>query len=277
MDLVTRLAAWAMTAALTAAAGRSAGQTMQAVPPAAAAVTYVGSSGFLIEAGGRKILVDALFDGFPPGYCVPDALREPLLDGQPPFDGVDVILATHAHGDHFSAAAVRRALEINPAAVFVGPEATVAALAGLEARTIALAVPDGERRTVTVRGVTITAMPLTHGTPPPGRPGIVNLAYLITAGGTTFLHTGDIDAQAIPLSYLRTLGLPEAHVDVAFVPHFLLATPVPLPFVTEGLHPRTVVASHLQYTGGAPDTARIRRNFPTAVIFGVEGERWVVR
>ncbi len=268
-------------AATTALAAGAATGSSQVVPPAGmeqASVTYVGNSGFLIRAGGKKILIDALFDGFPGGYVVPPAVSGPLLAGLPPFEGIDLILVTHRHGDHFSAAAVQRALASSPGAAFVGPADVVSALSGVEGRATALEVPEGQRRSLEVRGISIAAMPLSHGTPPAGRPGIVNLAYVITVGGVKFLHTGDIDVNAIPLSYLQSLGIPDERVDVAFVPHFLLSTPVPIPWVTEGLRPRVVVASHLQYTGGdTPNAERIRRNFPTAVVFTAEGESWVVR
>jgi len=251
----------------------------QVVPPGASptnSVTYVGNSGFLLRAGGKAILIDALFDGFPGAYTLPAPVREPLLAGHPPFDGIDLILATHDHADHFSAAAVRRALESNPRAVFVGPAAAAAALTGLGDRARALDVEVGQRRTMEVNGIRIDAMRLSHGTPPPGRPDIVNLAYLVTAGGVKFFHTGDIDVNVIPISYLQGLGVPDDHVDVAFVPHFLLSVSGPLPFVTEGIRPRFVVASHLQYTGAPPNEDQIRRNFPSAVLLRTEGERWVI-
>jgi len=257
----------------------SARASSQVVPPAAApanSVTYVANSGFLLRAGGKAILIDALFDGFPGAYTIPASVRDPLLAGHAPYDGIDLILATHDHGDHFSAAAVRRALESNPRAVFVGPAAAVAALPGLGDRARALEVAVGQRGTLEVNGIRIDAMRLSHGTPPPGRPDIVNLAYLVTVGGVKFFHTGDIDVRVIPTSYLQGLGVPDDHVDVAFVPHFLLSVPVPLPFVTEGIRPRFVVASHLQYTGAPPNEDQIRRNFSTAVLLRTEGERWVI-
>jgi len=266
------------TTVVLLAAGSARGSS-QVVPPAAApanSVTYVANSGFLLRAGGKAILIDALFDGFAGGYTIPASVREPLLAGRPPFDGIDLILATHDHGDHFSAAAVRRALESNPRAVFVGPAAAVAALAGLGDRARALEVAEGQRGTLEVNGIRIDAMRLSHGTPPPGRPEIVNLAYLVTAGGVRFFHTGDIDVNVIPMSYLQGLGVRDDHVDVAFVPHFLLGLSGPLPFVTEGIRPRFVVASHLKYTGTPLDEGQIRRNFPTAVLLRTEGERWVI-
>jgi len=241
-----------------------------------ATITYVGNSGFLIRAGGKSILIDALFDGFPGRYAVPAAVRDPLLAGSPPYDGIDLILATHDHADHFGAAAVQAALRANPGAVFVGPTAATASLSGVGGRVRGLEVPDGERRTLEVNGVSVTAMPLLHGRPPAGRPGIVNLAYLITVGGLKFFHTGDVSVENVPISVLHSLGVRDERVDVAFVPHFLLSTPARLRWVTEGIGARTVVASHYQYTE-PPDTARIRRAVPSAVVFRTEGESRVVR
>lgn len=264
--------------ALATFASAARGQAAPTGGPQPAAVTYIGSSGFLIEAGGKRILIDALFGGFPGGYTIPATVLEPLLAGRAPYDRIDVVLATHRHGDHFSAALVRQVLEANPGAVFVGPQDAAVELTGLESRVRSLEVPEGQRRTLEVNGVTVAAMPFSHGTPPAGRPGIVNLAYIVTVGGLKFLHTGDIDPNSIPFSYLQALGVPDERVDVAFVPHFLLAMPAAAPWVANGLRPRIVVASHLQNTGpNAPNAEQIRGNFPGAVVFAAEGERWTVR
>jgi hypothetical protein len=127
-----------------------------------------------------------------------------------------------------------------------------------------------------VNGIRIEAMRLSHGTPPPGRPDIVNLGYLVTVGGLKFFHTGDIDWQIVTPELLTSLGIPGEHVDVAFVPHFFLAVPLPLPFVVEGIRSRFLVASHLQYTDEPVNAERIRRNFPNAVLLRTEGESWTM-
>jgi L-ascorbate metabolism protein UlaG (beta-lactamase superfamily) len=265
----------AAAAAFPAGATRASGQAAPAAAPPAT-VTYVANSGFLIRAGGKAILIDALFDGFPGAYVAPAAVREPLLAGRAPFDGIDLILATHRHADHFSAAAVRQALASNPRAVFVGPAATVAALADSSGRARALDPAEGRRAETEVNGIRIEAMRLSHGTPPPGSPGIVNLGYLVTVGGLKLFHTGDIDWQIVTPALLTSLGIPDEHVDVAFVPHFYLAVPFPLPFVVEGIRSRFLVASHLQYTDEPLNAERIQRNFPNAVLLRTEGESWVV-
>ena len=263
-------------ALLAACAARGSAHGGSASGRELATVTYVGNSGFLIHAGGRKLLIDAAIDGFPGRYVVPASVQEPLLAGRPPFDGIDLVLVTHRHGDHFGATAVRRVLENNPSAVLVAPADVVAALPGMEGRATALEVPEGQRRTLEVGGFSVAAMPLSHGQPPAGRPGIVNLAYLVAVGGTKFFHAGDIDVDAVPISLLRSLGLPDERIDAAFVPHFLLSTPAPIPWVTDGLRPRFVVASHLQFTGEPVNAPQIRRNFPSAVVLMTEGESWAV-
>jgi len=240
-------------------------------------ITYVGNSGFLIRVGDKKVLVDAVFEGFPGSYAPPASVQDLVLNGRAPFDNIDLMLATHSHADHFTPAAVSRSLQSNPRAVFVGPPDTVAQVTGAAGRATALDVPDGQRRTLQVNGMSIDAMPLSHGTPPPGQPGLVNLAYVVTVGGMTFLHTGDIDASIIGHEALRTLVAPGDRIDVAFVAHFLLSTPGPLPLVTQGIHARFVVASHLQYTDRPPDFAQIRRNFPDAVLLKTEMESWAIR
>ncbi|MCP4653821.1 MAG: MBL fold metallo-hydrolase, partial [bacterium] len=78
------------------------------------------NEGVLIETGGKKILVDALFREPNPAYAAPPKeVLEKLETAQPPFDDVDLILATHNHGDHFDARSVVRHLRHNPRAVFL--------------------------------------------------------------------------------------------------------------------------------------------------------------
>jgi L-ascorbate metabolism protein UlaG (beta-lactamase superfamily) len=241
-------------------------------------VTYVGNSGFLIWVGNRKILVDALFEGIGGGYAPPAAVRAALLDARPPFDGIDLVLATHTHGDHFTASLVRQCLKDNPRAVFAGPVDAVEAVTKLGGRGMALRVPDGGQTTFEVNGISVKAFPISHGNPPPGVPGIVNLAYLISVGGKKFLHPGDIDASLLGPAQVRAWGLPAERIDVAFVQHFLLGIQQgPIPLVVDGIAARYVAVSHLQYTGGEPDYAQIGKNFPNAILFRNEMESWTIR
>ncbi|MFQ5351382.1 MAG: MBL fold metallo-hydrolase, partial [Thermoanaerobaculia bacterium] len=86
-------------------------------------VIYLANEGFLLEAGETKVLVDALFGEGLRGYpVVPAPIRAELEGARGRFAGVDLILASHFHGDHFDAAAVARHLRANPGAVFLSTD-----------------------------------------------------------------------------------------------------------------------------------------------------------
>jgi Beta-lactamase superfamily domain len=235
-------------------------------------VTFVGISGFLIEVDGKKVLIDGLTNFTSP------AIERRLLAAEAPFDGLDLVMATHSHGDHFKADLVGRCLQKYPKAAFVAPTDAADQVPGFPGRVFSVRADEGKRTVLEANGIRIQAMPLSHGTPPPGVPGIVNLGYLVTVGSVTFFHSGDIDPSQLTPELLRALGLPDEKIDFAFVPGFFLAMPEPPPFVTQGIRPHVFIAAHLPLSGQEPlDAAAIRRNFPTAVVFKSELDSWIIK
>ena len=85
-------------------------------------VTYVGNAGFLIKIGDKKILIDALFKGAAGTYEIPLDIQQKLKLAQEPFDNVDLILVTHAHGDHVDFDMVRQHMTKNTDAIFARPD-----------------------------------------------------------------------------------------------------------------------------------------------------------
>jgi L-ascorbate metabolism protein UlaG (beta-lactamase superfamily) len=235
--------------------------------PQANSVTYVANSGVLIWAGGRKVLIDALFDDLP-GLVVPAAVRTPLVNGQAPCDAIDLVLATHSDADHFAPGPVVQCLEHNPQASFIGPPDTVAQLGALAGRTSSIQVAEGQRARLDVNGIQIEAMFLSHGARGP-----VNVGYLVSLGGRKFFHTGDVSTNDANAVYLQTLGLPADHVDVAFVPYFYLWPPDPI--ASQGIQPRFIVPIHLM--GANVDWDSILRAFPNVVPLRSALDSWVVQ
>ncbi|WP_194610081.1 MBL fold metallo-hydrolase [Clostridium vitabionis] len=64
--------------------------------------TLVSNAGLLVEYSGVKILVDAIYHTTDPFTNPPKAVWSAMLAGEHPFDGVDTLLFTHNHPDHFS-------------------------------------------------------------------------------------------------------------------------------------------------------------------------------
>lgn len=246
-------------------------------------VTYIGNEGFLLEAGGRKVLVDALVRPDRPVYVeVSAATRRKLEAAEAPFDDVDLVLATHHHGDHFDPRAVGRHLAASPRAVFVSTPQARAELARSFADFEAIAdrvrapVPaPGERVSMPELGLAV--LDLHHGRD--RDPPVENRGFVIELGGWTLLHVGDTEATRPDLAPFR---LAEVGIDLAFLPDWFLAA-APWEGLTEELvRPRRIVVIHLPPgwdRGAGADDRRarqrvdeIRLRHPDALVFRRELE-----
>ena len=189
-------------------------------------VTYLGNEGFLIAAGDRKVLVDALFgdgiDGYP---VVPPTPRRQLEAAAGDFAGVDLVLATHYHDDHFDAQAVARHLRANPDARFVSTRQAVERLRQLPDfdqladRVEGYWPAEGERVSMEHGGIAVTILNLHHGRD--RRPEVQNLGFLIDLGGLQLLHVGDTEVDEADV---RPYRLAEEAVDVFFVPSWFFGS-----------------------------------------------------
>jgi L-ascorbate metabolism protein UlaG (beta-lactamase superfamily) len=231
-----------------------------------ARVTFVHNTGFLITVGDKRILIDLLYEGYPGGVL------KPVVDSQPPFDGVDLILATHEHLDHFSPDLVLGYMRDNPETVFVSSQSavdTILALDGVERdRLTPIQLQAGELEQITIHDIDLEAIHLSHGIP-----GLLNLGFIITVDGVRLFHTGDMDPDSVSVSDLQSYGLPERQIDVAFVPDFLLTTEEYRPHVTEGIQARYVIPMHFSLQ--MPPSG-LESDFPNLFIFQQPYESWVL-
>jgi L-ascorbate metabolism protein UlaG (beta-lactamase superfamily) len=216
-------------------------------------VTHLGNEGVRIAAGETRVLVDALFGEGIAGYSVvAPAVRDEIEAARGEFAGVDLVLATHAHADHFDAAAVARHLVANPDARFVStPEAVDAVLALPAGRALALRLraslpSEGASETIRYAGIAVTVFQLHHGREM--RRPAANLGFLVELGGRRILHVGDTEATA---DELAATGLAEPGVDLALVPYWRLLAPPGRAAIRDAFAPRRVAAFHLP-TPAAP-------------------------
>ena len=161
-----------------------------ATPWAAAAgegveLTYLGNEGFLIAAGETRVLVDALFGDGLSGYpVVPPVPRRQAEEAAGSFAGVDLVLASHHHGDHFDPRAVGRHLIHNQGARFVSTQQALERLRRgfdgydrVAGRVAGFWPGEGERAAFSHAGIRLTVLNLHHGR---GRnPPVQNLGLLI--------------------------------------------------------------------------------------------------
>jgi L-ascorbate metabolism protein UlaG (beta-lactamase superfamily) len=229
-------------------------------------VTFVNNAGFLITAGDKRILIDALYEGYPEGVL------KPVVYAQPPFDGVDLILATHEHRDHFSPDLVLRYMRNNPNAVFVSSQSAVDQVIarddGIRSRVIPIQLRAREREQIVVSEIDLEVIHLSHGDPE-----VLNLGFIITIEGIRLFHTGDIDPETVNVSYLQSYGLPEKQIDIAFVSGSMLTMEEYHSHVLEGIQARYVIPMHYSYQ--LPPSG-IEAYFPNAFVFHDTMESWVL-
>jgi len=204
----------------------------------AAKVQYIANEGFLIEVGAKKVLIDALFDNQSITWChVPGEMTlQKMENAEAPFDGVDLILVTHAHPDHFSPQSVIRRLRGDPAAVVIGPPQMVAALdaAGatkqeLDKRIIEIDLELYDSTALDVNGIGVRAYRLKHSEymtedPKTGENidrhrTVENLIYLIEVGGKRLLHVGDAVLSQNP-DLFNDGVFEKVDLDIAFLEYF---------------------------------------------------------
>lgn len=82
-------------------------------------VTFISNEGFLIEAGQSKILIDALH------HLAPEFARNRMRRAASPFDGIELVLSTHDHHDHFDPELAAALLANDFPVTFVGNKRTV--------------------------------------------------------------------------------------------------------------------------------------------------------
>lgn len=237
-------------------------------------ITYVGNSGFMITVGDKKVLIDALYEAFEHGYQIPPAVMESLMNATPPFDNIDLILATHKHADHFSVITVRRYLEKFPEVKFASTAQITNMLVEFGDRVITLDAKVGEPVEVNIDGIEVEAIYLSHGVPLNGSSETINNAYVAKIDGVTFFQTGDVDPNQFTMENLQGYQLADKSIDVAFIQHYLLSDSTYSDVVNDLINSSTLIPIHYEYNNGIMDCAKIKEYYPDAVYFAKEMQTW---
>lgn len=185
-------------------------------------VTHIAHAGFLLTGGGKKVLVDALTYPPPPIWkhsAPPRELAQKIQKGEPPFDGVELMLVSHVTGDHFGPPLVIDFLKNNPRAVLVTTSEArqyaekVPGYAKLDDRVIVPALDWKQSVTRDVAGIRLEVARLRIGNQREW-PVAVN-SYLFELGGKKILYAAGTGGF-FPEEY-KELGWAARGVDLAFL------------------------------------------------------------
>jgi L-ascorbate metabolism protein UlaG (beta-lactamase superfamily) len=240
-------------------------------------VLYVSNAGFLVQSGDQKVLIDGITSGLE--TFLPVEAQTRLANGEAPFDNLTLILATHAHFDHFNAPKVAKYLGLYPKTIFISTgEAARAVLESnddLKKRVIAVDLVPGESRDLKANGIQVGVYFLSHGINAAGEM-VLNLGFLISMGGVKIFHSGDLDANSVTAGDMMPYGLPDQQIEIAFLPHTVFRSQATLPLALQGVAARYYFPMHYHISIPPFSAGLIKREFPDAILFENEMETWIL-
>lgn len=232
--------------------------------------TYIGNEGFLFEGGGKKVLIDSLFENAQPFLSPSPDLLNRMVAGQQPFGGVDLVLLTHGDYDHFNAPLTVAFLKNNKGAQLVAHASVVArlreqadfAVIGGQVHEVECAAP--ERKALSLKDVKLEILCLDHAHPADKPAQKVSLAYVVELGGGRLLHMGDATAEQ-NAAFLEAYPFGEKTVDALFLLRFDVS-PATQRLVAERIKPGSIVVMHIAPGDFDEAAARLKPVWANAVL-----------
>ena len=178
----------------------------------AGTATSILNAGVMAEIGPAddsraKFLFDPLYDDhFGSLEQLTPELIEAIVSGAPPYDGVDAVFVSHAHGDHFSASMLTRMLAEQPQLRLFAPQQAIDRMREDEAwddsfaqRTIGVALENGEAwEGIEIEGYFVDAFRTPHNGWPDRHFNTHNITFRVSASAGEgsvgrVMHLGDAD------------------------------------------------------------------------------------
>ena len=162
------------------------------LPEGGVGLNWLGQAGFVVRAGATTALIDPFLAPWN-GRLYESALPPSRAEG------VDLVLVTHEHVDHFDASSAPAIAAASPGAVFVVPSpiADMVTEAGVAADRVVGVQPGDD---LEVAGLRIRPVPAMHGVTMDDAYGFGQelsggltrfLGFVIDAGGVRLYHAGD--------------------------------------------------------------------------------------
>jgi ankyrin repeat protein/L-ascorbate metabolism protein UlaG (beta-lactamase superfamily) len=246
-----------------------------------ATIRYIGTDGFLIQAGGRSVLVDGLVQN-PWGYTnTPDRALALMKARKAPFERLDLLLFSHAHRDHFEPRMALDVLAEHKEAALVGDglvekdlrDAATAETAALGPRLKVMSLAVGQRASLAVNGVPLNVLGVDHAD---RAPAYLTLGYIMELGPFRIYHQGDLYPDA-NLAFLSSIPWEDMRIDIAFFDPFFLQNEAARKMVLERIRPSAVILMHMRDSEGEGYSAELRPAVPQVLFFQrpMEGFRFV--
>lgn len=202
-----------------------------AVAEQAGEVAYLGNEGLLISQHKTKVLFDPFFHNDYNTYqLVPQSMLDAIFSGKPPYNDIDAIFISHAHGDHFAPEDLLRYLNSFPHTKLIAPQQAIDKITQLtefelpdkQVIPIKLAYKDPPV-SKQLENLSFSAVRIPHAGWPQ-RAEVSNIVYRVTLEEQiTIIHMGDADPDDEHFQPL--LGYwNQKSTDTAFPPYWFFTS-----------------------------------------------------
>ncbi len=225
--------------------------------------TSILNAGVMTEHGqadgdSAKFLFDPLYDNHFGSLAelTPD-LIDSIIAGTAPYDEVDAVFVSHAHGDHFSVSQLTAMLAAQPQLTLVLPQPGLDQLregedwdAAFEQRVRGIALENGEAsEPFEIGGATIDAFRSPHSGWPDRHANVHNITFRVSVPGkagsvSRVMHLGDADPASEHYEALKDL-LEAKRTGLAIVPFWFTGRDDVDKIIDETLNSESMVAVHV--------------------------------
>jgi L-ascorbate metabolism protein UlaG (beta-lactamase superfamily) len=237
-------------------------------------IVYLANEGVWLKSGRVEVLVDPLFsEDFDTYFTVPADEQLKIIVGNPPYDGIDYLVISHYHADHFDPGLVRDFLMNHPGTILLASTQVCNAVRRMDdkndldhrIRPIS-AVRNGPEEQVNFGDVQFRFHWIQH-TGERNR-DVENLVSTIRLNGRTIVHFGD--AMTDPDLY-EYWSPPEEGVELALVPVWFLLGDEGKALLEDKVDPRHLAAIHVPriFNHWVPE---IREDYPEARLMTTFGQ-----
>jgi L-ascorbate metabolism protein UlaG (beta-lactamase superfamily) len=239
-------------------------------------LTHLGNDGILLESGERKILVDGIFRNKLERWShLPEADQAQLEQAVSPYNGVDVVLVTHNHLDHWHPQAVGNFLKNSPQTTLVAPRQAIDDLQDPEKcdnyaeiqQQVSDSMPSfGEEIRIQDGDLVIDVLGMHHFNMFDYRfEDVQNNGYVISLDGKRLLHLGDVNMTEENFAPFK---LHERDIDVVFLPLFSdNLSQERRDVILKHVNPQHVVSLHAQIGHEEDIRTSVKELYPHATIF----------
>ena len=226
----------------------------------------------MISNGKKKVLIDALHRN-PWNYVsTPKPVFTKMINLEPPFKKLDLVIASHAHRDHFDPGMVSRFLSHHPESVFVSSQNAIDELKGVTGEDYSkissqvrnVNPPWKSMEKLTVNGIKVKMAPVDHGGGQ--KPPYFTLVSLINLDGIKLFHLADL-APAANVENLEALQLQNEGIDIAFIDHWFLEDPIGKMILENHIQPGFIIVMHLKTAEIKKYEKKLLEIYPDLIIF----------